>query len=106
MVNQNQFAGSLPKRMLIGWLIGLAVISFFVFGADCVKPEWGEFWRIRPLIITPLATAVGGACFYFIDRFGSQHGWPKAIIYSISFTVFFVGMWMGTVIGLAGTMWN
>ncbi|MEO5650838.1 MAG: hypothetical protein ABIR03_13070 [Ginsengibacter sp.] len=48
---------SLAKPILIGAGIALIVISFFVFGVDEPHLEWGKFWMVRPLIITPLAGA-------------------------------------------------
>jgi hypothetical protein len=112
MTNQSNFTAgpidktSLAKHLIIGLVIGFAVISFFVFGVDYVKPEWGEYWRIRPLIITPLAGAAGGAVFYFMDYIGKQRGWSKAGIIAMSTVVAFVGLFIGVVLGLDGTMWD
>lgn len=97
---------SLAKHCVIGWVIGFAVISFFIFGVDNPKPEWGDFWRVKPLIITPLSGAAGGAVFYFMEYIGSQRGWPKALTVILSFIISVVGLWMGIVLGLNGTMWN
>lgn len=96
---------SLSKRMLIGGLIAFIVISLFIFPTE-TRPEWGAFWRIRPLIITPLAGVTGGACNYFIVSWFRQNYWNKIAAYVLSFLVFFVGLWMGIVLGLAGTLWN
>lgn len=99
-------AASLSKRMLIGAWIGLLVISFFIISANEPPPAWGKFWMIRPLIITPLAGAMGGACNYFILRYHKLARLPKAIAIIISAIVFIIGLWMGIVLGLDGTMWN
>jgi hypothetical protein len=100
------FPGSLAIRMLIGAAIGFLAISFFVFGVDEVKPEWGQFWRIRPLIVTPLAGALGGLCNYFILQFHTRAGINKPVAMIISALVFLIGLWMGIVAGLDGTMWD
>lgn len=99
-------ADALLKPMTIGALIGLALISVFVFGVDQPNPEWGSYWRIRPLIIVPLAGATGGAFYYFMGYFRNQGGWKKVLANMVSFFVFIIGLWMGTVLGLVGTMWN
>jgi hypothetical protein len=61
---------------------------------------------IRPLIIVPLAGAVGGLCNYFIVHFYSQFGVNKTIAVILSVVVFIIGLWLGTVLGLDGTMWD
>lgn len=96
---------SLSKSILIGAAIGLIAISFFVFGVDNANPEWGKLWMIRPLIVTPIAGAVGGAFYYFMD-YQSCRGFNRTIAVILSLIVFIVGLWLGIVLGLAGTMWN
>lgn len=58
---------SVIKRMALGAAIGFIIISFFVLSVDEPNPEWGKWWRIRPLVITPLATAFGILSFYLAD---------------------------------------
>ena len=96
---------SLTKRMLIGGLIGLILISLFVFPVT-PAPSWGKFWMIRPLIITPLAGAMGGLCNYYIMSFHHEFGVNKTVAMIISIFVFLVGLWLGTVLGLDGTLWD
>src|SRR5262245_10593706 len=96
---------SLPKRMLIGWGIGLLVISLFVVPTE-PNPAWGKFWMIRPLIITPLAGAMGGLCNYYIMSFHERAGINKIVAIIISVIVAVVGMWMGIILGLDGTLWD
>jgi hypothetical protein len=96
---------SLPKSMLIGAAIGLIAISFFVFGVGHPNPEWGKLWMIKPLTITPLAGAMGGAFYYFMD-YQSSRGFNRTIAILLSLLVFLVGLWLGTVLGLNGTMWH
>ncbi|GEO07800.1 potassium transporter KefB [Segetibacter aerophilus] len=97
---------SLVKRMLVGAGIGLLLISLFLFPAGKPNPEWGRFWMIRPLIIVPLAGAMGGLCNCFILQFHKRVGVNKALAIIISVIVFIVGLWLGTVLGLDGTMWD
>ncbi|WP_192820579.1 potassium transporter KefB [Rufibacter sp. LB8] len=91
--------------ILVGAGIALLAISFFVFGVDNPHPGWGKFWQIRPLIVTPLAGAVGGAFYAFMD-YQTSKGFNRTIAVLLSFVVYVVGLWMGIVLGLAGTMWN
>lgn len=93
------------KPMLIGAAIAFLVISFFVFGVDNASPDWGKYWRIRSLIITPLAGATGGA-FYAFMNYRAIRGLNKTLAILLSLVVFIIGLWMGIVLGLDGTMWN
>ena len=96
---------SLATPILIGAAMGLIVISFFVFGVNDPNPEWGKLWMIRPLIITPMAGATGGAFYYLMDRLTST-GLNKTVAVALSLIVFIIGLWLGTVLGLAGTLWD
>ena len=97
---------SLLIRMLLGALIGFLVISIFVFGVDYSNPAWPSNWRIRPLIITPLAGAFGILSFYLKDIMGVKGEWPRIFLTFISAIAFLISLWLGTVLGLAGTMWD
>lgn len=97
---------SLGKRMLAGAWIGLVLISLFLIPVDEPDPAWGKLWMIRPLIIVPFAGAMGGLCNYFIVRFHNQFGVNKAIAIILSVIIFIIGLWMGIVLGLDGTMWD
>ena len=105
LTTQHNQPVSITKPVLIGAAIGLFLISFFVFGVDEPNPEWGRLWRIKPLIVTPLAGAMGGAFFYFMNFMGIR-GVNKTFAFIISVIGFIVALWMGTVLGLNGTMWN
>jgi hypothetical protein len=97
---------SLAKRMLAGAGIGLLVISFFLISAGQGDPAWGPLWRIRPLILVPFAGAMGGLCNYLIFNFPALAGLNKIVATVLSVIVFIVGLWMGIVLGLDGTLWN
>lgn len=97
---------SLSTRMLIGGTIALAVIALLVLPINHPKPEWGQFWMIRPFIITPLAGMVGGAVSYYLTQKIPQVGWLKFATIVLSVVIYLIGLWMGIVLGLAGTLWN
>jgi multidrug transporter EmrE-like cation transporter len=96
---------SLATPIFVGSGIALIVISFFVFGVDEANPAWGKFWMIRPLIIAPLAGAMGGAFYSFMD-YQSSRGFNRTVAILLSLVVYIIGLWLGTVSGLDGTMWN
>lgn len=98
--------GSLNKRMVQGAIIGLVLISAFLISAGKGRPEWGNWWMIRPLIIVPFAGAVGGAIYYYMDQVRSKGGWNRVVADLISIIIFLIGMWMGSILGLSGTYWN
>lgn len=99
-------SSSLGKRLLWGAGIALILISFFLISAGAGSPEWPTFWRIRPLVIVPFAGAMGGLFYHLMDYFRLQGGWKKIVANIVSLLVYIIGLWLGTVLGLDGTMWN
>lgn len=93
-------------RMVIGTFIGFAVISFFVFGVDHPHPDWGKYWRVRPLIITPLAGAFGILSFYLTPLVDPKNKALRVLLIVLSALAFIVALWLGIVLGLRGTMWH
>ena len=97
---------SAGKRMVVGAGIGLLLISLFLAGVKEPDPAWGKLWMIRPLLIVPFAGAMGGLCTYVLVHFHDRVGVNKAIAVIVSVLVFIVGLWLGFVLGLDGTLWN
>ncbi|MGA0556626.1 potassium transporter KefB [Larkinella sp. VNQ87] len=97
--------GSLGKRALVGAVIGLVLIGIFLIGVK-ENPNWPTYWRLRPLLIVPLAGAVGGSVYYFLDYMRYQAGWNRVVVTLASLLIYIVGLWMGFVLGLDGTLWN
>ncbi|MES2650715.1 MAG: potassium transporter KefB [Bacteroidota bacterium] len=104
--SQTIHSGSLTKRMIQGAIIGLVLISAFLISTGSGKPEWGNWWMIKPLLMQPFAGAVGGAVYYYFDEIRFKGGWNRIIADILSLVIFIVGMWMGSVLGLNGTYWN
>ncbi|WP_158828605.1 potassium transporter KefB [Mucilaginibacter lacusdianchii] len=100
------FTSSLCKRMLFGAGIGLVMICFFVIGAGKGKPVWGEYWRIKPLLLTPFLGAMTGLCYDITEPLRRLTGWAGRVFWLLSFTGYCIGMWVALVLGLAGTMWD
>ena len=109
MTQQNELSNhpvSLTKRMVVGATIALTLIIIFLLSAGEPNPAWPKLWMIRPLIIVPLAGAVGGAVYHYMDGLRYQGGWKKILANFFSLLVYLIGLWMVTVLGLDGTMWN
>lgn len=97
---------SVGMRMLTGAGIGLILITFFLIGAGEAEPGWSEYWMLKPLLMVPAAGALGGLFFYNMDHLRSQGGWRAAFAIVLSLLVYIVVLWLGTVLGLHGTMWD
>jgi hypothetical protein len=97
---------TLGKRMFFGALIALALITLFLAGVKNANPAWGKYWMIQPLLIVPAAGAMGGLFYYFMDRLRYLGGWKTVLAYVLSFFGYLVAIWLGTVLGLSGTLWN
>jgi hypothetical protein len=73
-----------------------------------VKPslEWGKYWMIRPLVLTPIAGAMGGLFYYFM-RYLSATGFINRILaVIIGLLGVAVALWLGFILGLDGTLWD
>jgi hypothetical protein len=99
-------SASLSKRMMQGAGIALILITIFLLGAGEPDPDWPKLWMIKPLIIVPLAGAMGGVFYYFMDHLRYQGGWIKVLAYIISLIGYVIVLWFGTVLGLNGTWWD
>lgn len=97
---------SLGKKMLLGAGIALLLITFFLLDAGEPRPEWSKLWRVRPLIIVPMAGAMGGVFYHLMDNLRYQGGWKKILANVLSLVVFIIGLWLGSVLGLKGTYWH
>lgn len=97
---------TLKKRAIIGATIGLVITFIFIISADKADASWSKLWFIKPLVLTPLATAVGGAFYYYIEQLFFFNGWKKALAIIIGLIGFVVSLWLGMVLGFNGTYWN
>lgn len=93
------------KNVLIGAGIALIITLVFITGEE-TKPDWPELWRIRPLIITPLAGAFGGAMFYLSNHVLQQAGLNKVVSVFLCSVGYLIILWLGLVLGLDGTLRN
>lgn len=92
---------------LLGWLVGLSVISFFVFSVKNPHASWGEWWMLKSLMLTPLVAAVAGSFFYVSQIvFPSKNIRQKIGLLLLRIILSGVIFWMGIVLGLDGTLWN
>ncbi len=112
MTSQNTFKSvfsftpQLVKRVFTGLAVGLAVILFFVLRVNPNHPDWGPYWMIQPLLITPLAGAAAGFCNHILDILRTQGGAKKVLANVLAVLIYAVALWLGIVLGLNGTMWN
>lgn len=94
------------KHMVVGGLFGLALISLFLYSADESKPEWGDYWMIRPLLFVSVAGALGGGFWYLMNFLRHRQNWNTPVVLIISLFGYIVALWLGMVLGLDGTWWD
>ncbi|MES2629111.1 MAG: potassium transporter KefB [Bacteroidota bacterium] len=95
------------KPVFIGAALAFVLIIVFLLPVlDEPDSSWPVLWMIRPLVIVPLAGAAGGFFFFLMTPLRKQGGWRLVLANVISFFVYLVGLWLGTVLGLAGTLWH
>jgi hypothetical protein len=92
--------------MLQGAGFALILITIFLFSVDEPNPAWPKLWMLKPLIIVPIAGAMGGVFYYYMDFLRYQGGWKKALAILLSLVGYIIVLWIGTVLGLNGTLWD
>src|SRR5690349_2792856 len=97
---------SMMKPILIGSGIAAALIIFFLSGVDHPGPAWGTMWKLKPLIMVPFAGAIGGGFFYFMGMLSNQGIINRVVAIIVGLIGYVVVLWLGTVLGLNGTLWN
>jgi len=100
------FTPFLGRRVLMGAIIALAMVGVFVIGAGPGKPEWGAYWRLKPLLLTPCLGAIVGLCYDITQPLRNINGWPGRVFLILSIVGGLIGLWMSMILGLAGTMWD
>jgi hypothetical protein len=105
-LQQQVHATSAGKRMLHGAAIALILIGGFLLSAGEADPAWPKLWIMKPLIIVPLAGALGGLFYYNLDPLRHQGGWRTVLAFILSLIVYLIVLWLGVVLGLNGTMWD
>ncbi|GAB3902252.1 hypothetical protein GCM10028803_28490 [Larkinella knui] len=92
--------------MLQGAGIAFLLIVVFLLGVKNPNPAWGKFWMIKPLLVVPIAGAAGGVFYYLMDHLRYQGGWKKIAALVLGLLGYLFVLWIGTVLGLNGTLWN
>jgi ABC-type transport system involved in cytochrome c biogenesis permease subunit len=94
------------KHLLIGAGTALLIVGFFVIAAGKGNPDWGDYWRIKPLLLSPILGGITSLCYNAAAPLRQIKGWPGKLFLGLSILGFMIGQWIGLVLGLAGTMWN
>ena len=106
---QQKDASSFKRFILRGMAIGagfaLIIMTIFLVTAGPGKPEWGAYWRIRPLILTPVIASFGGAFFGYLN-FRFRGGWLGLAAVLLGIVIYVISLWLGSVLGLVGTHWD
>ncbi len=97
---------SMLLNALMGFIVGLGFIALFISGVDQPNPEWGRFWMLRPLIVTPVVSGIGGIALLLPDILGLKTPWKRILGIFGGLLLFIIALWMGIILGLDGTLWN
>lgn len=80
------------KHLLIGTGITLLVVSFFVIAAGEGNPAWGDYWRIKPLLLSPFLGAITGLCYNVTAPLRRLQGWAGKLFSILPAGLFFRAM--------------
>ena len=100
------FTNLLSSRMLLTGGIGLVVVSVFVIGAGKGEQAWGHYWQIKPLLLTPLLSAIIGLLYDLTEPLRKLKGIIGIVFSILSVLAVLVGIFISLVLGLNGTMWD
>ncbi len=100
------FTASFVRHLVVGATLALLLISFFLAGVKHPNPSWPAYWMVRPLVLVPVAGALGGGFVYVVRQWGQQETWKKVVATLIGVFGYLVAVWIGTIVGLDGTLWN
>lgn len=92
--------------MLIGAVIGFVFITLFILGVENPDPEWPQYWKVRPMLVVAVAGAIAGAFIDFMHLLRRQGGILRLFGVVLSVIGSLVILWLGSVYGLDGTLWN
>ena len=93
------------RPIYIGAAIGFVLIILYL-AVSTPDPLWGKLWMIKPLLIVPVAGALGGAFYYLMDILSGVGILNRKLAVLLSLTVYIIGLFLGAVLGLDGTLWN
>ncbi|MFY7840032.1 MAG: hypothetical protein ACOVP7_07130 [Lacibacter sp.] len=105
-LKQSSQQPSFLMPVLIGAGIALLLIVLLLSSVSNPDPAWPKYWQLRPLIVVPLAGATGGFFYYLMRPMRNKTGWQKIAAFIICLIVYVFGLWIGTVLGLDGTLWD
>ena len=92
--------------MLIGAAFGFVLITLFVMGVDNPHPDWPKYWKVRPIIVVTIAGAIAAAFADFMHLLRRQGGILKLLGITLTVLGFVIILWLGSVFGLDGTIWD
>ena len=103
---QPMHPASLTTPMLIGAGFALLLILLFLSGVNNPDPAWGTMWKMKPIIMVPIAGAIGGGFYYFMGLLSYHGGLNRSVAIIVGLIGYVVVLWLGSVLGLNGTLWN
>jgi hypothetical protein len=94
------------KRLLTGAGIGLVLIGFFLIMTGEANPAWGDYWLVKPLLLTPTLAALVDLCYDVTQPLCRLKGWLGKLFLVLSLLGYALGLWLSLMLGMAGTLWN
>lgn len=97
---------TLIKFAIAGAFLALILISLLIFSVNTPKPEWGQHWFIRPIIVAPIIASIGGISMYLVNLGEFESKLLNLLLFLFSIVLFLFFLWIGIILGLDGTLWN
>ncbi len=98
---------SVTTAIVLGFGVAFILVSALILSVNAPNPVWGKNWFVKPILLTPVIAAPGGGVFYLISRISFENQLLfkllKALLCLLAYIFF---LWIGTIIGFNGTLWN
>ena len=100
------FDTHLGKSAVTGAAVALVFIGVFLMGVNEADPSWPKYWKLKPFLMVPLAGAIGGTFYHLMGYLRTQGSWKKVLGFLFGLLEYIIILWLGTVLGLNGTLWD
>ncbi len=103
---QRSDKAAISKSLAWGAGIALLLISLFLAGVRNPSPNWPSWWIVRPVIVVTVAGATGGFLFFLTGAWRRAGGRKAIVGYTAGVLLYTLALWLGSVLGLDGTLWH
>lgn len=92
--------------LTLGFAIAFVLVTALILSVNNPNPVWGKNWFVRPILLTPVIAATGAGVSYLISTISFRNQLFNLFKILLCLLAYIFFLWIGTVIGFNGTLWN